>query len=114
MKQEKIKVTLLVLCMLFCGAVYSKWYGSGVLEMKEEVSQNINQPEAEYTTNLININHAQKEELMLLDGVGEKTAERIIAYRQQQGMFENIADIQNVKGVGEKTFAEIAPYITVN
>lgn len=114
MKQERIKVTLFVLCVLLCGVIYSKLYESGTLEMKEEIPQNNNEPKTEQTTNFININIAQKEELMLLDGVGEKTAERIIAYRQEQGMFENIADIQNVKGIGEKTFAEIAPYITVN
>ena len=117
MKKERTKVTLVVVLMLICGTVYSKAYHSDALEMKQElytIPQNINKNETEYTTNVININNAEKEELMLLDGIGETMAERIIAYRQEKSMFENIVEIQNVKGIGEKTYAEIAPYITVN
>lgn len=117
MKKERTKVTLVVVLMLICGMVYSKAYHSDALEMKQTlhtIPQNSNKQETEHTTNVININDAEKEELMLLDGIGETMAERIIAYRQEKGMFENILEIQNVKGIGEKTYAEIAPYITVN
>ncbi len=61
----------------------------------------------------ININTASKETLCLLPGVGESTAEKIIEYREQHGDFEKIEDIKNVKNIGEKTFLQIMPMITV-
>ncbi len=56
------------------------------------------------SSNLININTASSEELQTLTGVGPSTAEKIIKYRQTSGPFENIQDIKNVSGIGEKTF----------
>ena len=50
----------------------------------------------------ININTATVEELTDLQKVGIKTAERIVAYRQVNGPFESIADLKNVKGIGDK------------
>lgn len=52
----------------------------------------------------ININSADRDELMLLEGIGESYAERIIEYRQTNGPFQQPEDIMNVKGIGPKTF----------
>lgn len=60
---------------------------------------------------LININTASKEELMELDGVGEIIAERIIEYRSNR-TFENVEELTNVKGIGEKKMESIRPYVT--
>lgn len=61
----------------------------------------------------ININTADKATLCLLNDIGEKTAEAIIAYRNANGDFESTEDIINVKGIGEKTFEKIKNYIDV-
>lgn len=61
----------------------------------------------------ININTADKETLMLLDGVGEVIAGRIIEYRETYGGFDTIEELMEVKGIGEKRFAAWKPYITV-
>ncbi len=61
----------------------------------------------------VNINTATKEQLCLLDGIGESTAENIVKYRQENGNFEKIEDIQNVKNISEQTFLKIRPMITV-
>lgn len=52
----------------------------------------------------VNINTATLEELLTLKGIGEKYAERIISYREENGNFKNPEDILNVKGIGEKLF----------
>lgn len=50
----------------------------------------------------ININTATKEELMSeIKGVGEKRAEAIIAYREQNGTFKSVEELANVSGVGQ-------------
>lgn len=61
----------------------------------------------------ININTASKEELMLLPGVGESTASKIIEYRGQNNGFKNIEDIMEVKGIGKKKFEKMKDYIKV-
>lgn len=52
----------------------------------------------------VNINLANTEELMTLDGIGEKMAARIIAFRKKNGSFQKPEDIIMVKGIGPKTF----------
>ena len=61
----------------------------------------------------INLNTASKEQLMQLTGIGDKKADEIIAYRQQNGNFKTIDDLKNVSGIGDKTFEKISSQITV-
>ena len=57
-------------------------------------------------TNLISLNNATKEQLMTIKGIGAKTADKIIAYRQKTP-FCTIEDITNISGIGEKTYLRI-------
>ena len=61
---------------------------------------------------LIDINHASKEELMKLPGIGEVIALRIISYRQKTP-FLSIEEIKNVSGIGDAVYEKIKNYITV-
>lgn len=61
----------------------------------------------------VNINAADKEQLMTLPGIGPKKADAIIQYRQEHGSFGQIEDIMLVSGIGEKTFAQLAELIQV-
>ena len=62
----------------------------------------------------ININKAGKDELTRLPRIGPKIAERIIAYRKKNGPFKSIDEIKKVKGIGNKTFNKLAPFIVVH
>ena len=61
----------------------------------------------------ININTASKDMLQNLDGIGEKTAEKIIEYRKNN-KFQKIEDIMEVSGIGEAKFEAIKDYICVD
>lgn len=61
----------------------------------------------------IDINTADREELKLLDGIGDVRADAIIEYREANGGFKNIDEIKNVKGIGDGIFSEIADFIYV-
>ena len=55
----------------------------------------------------ININLCNKEDLLILDGLGEKKALAIIEYRENNGKFETRQDIMKVSGIGQSTFEKI-------
>ncbi len=61
----------------------------------------------------ININQAGVEELILLPGIGEAKAKKIIAYREKNGDFKSIEDIKKVSGIGEGIFNKIKDFITI-
>ena len=60
----------------------------------------------------ININTASAAELELLPGIGPSIAARIVDYRQEHP-FKERNQIMRVKGVGQKTFAKIKDFLTV-
>lgn len=63
---------------------------------------------------LVNINTATAEELTILNGIGEKKAQLIVEYREQNGLFMGKEDLMNISGIGEKTFDSLEPYITID
>lgn len=63
-------------------------------------------------TGKVNINAASADQLSALPGVGAKLAARIVEYRQKSGAFKSVQELMNVKGVGEKNFEKLQPYLT--
>lgn len=61
----------------------------------------------------MNLNTASASQLQRLPRIGPKMAERILAYRAEHGDFKRVADLQNVRGIGEKTLAKLTPYLFV-
>lgn len=61
----------------------------------------------------ISINHADKNELMTLPGIGESKADAILEYRQSHGAFSSIEELMNIPGIKEGIFNNIQDYITV-
>ncbi len=65
-------------------------------------------------SNLININRATINELMILDGIGEAKAKEIIKYRDANGVFRAKEDILKVSGIGPAIYDRIESSITVH
>ncbi|WRP05338.1 helix-hairpin-helix domain-containing protein [Rossellomorea aquimaris] len=61
----------------------------------------------------ININTATQQEFETLPGIGPAKASTFIHYREEHGPFATIEEIQNISGVGEKTFEKLKEYIYV-
>ncbi len=61
----------------------------------------------------VNLNTATAQQLTTLPGVGEKLAARIIEFRQKSGPFRTPQELLNVKGIGEKNFQKMQPYVLV-
>lgn len=62
---------------------------------------------------LVNLNTADAATLETLPRVGPAMASRIITWREDHGGFQSVDDLRQVTGVGERTFAELAPLVTV-
>jgi competence protein ComEA len=52
---------------------------------------------------VIDINQAEEAQLLQVPGIGEKTANKIEAYRQEHGPFQSIEDLKQVRGIGPAT-----------
>ena len=76
--------------------------------VSEESTLNNNQNEKK-----VNINTANLSELDALPGIGPSIAQRIIDYREENGSFKSIEDLQNVKGIGTAKYEEIKDYVTI-
>ena len=69
---------------------------------------------AAFAADKININTASADELQLLDGVGPSTANAIVQYRDENGAFDSVEDLVNIKGIGEKKVASLSEQVTVS
>jgi competence protein ComEA len=61
----------------------------------------------------INVNTASVDQLTALPGVGPKLAARIVEQRQKSGAFRSTQELMSVKGIGEKNFAKLEPWLSV-
>ncbi|HGA1494347.1 helix-hairpin-helix domain-containing protein [Streptococcus suis] len=61
----------------------------------------------------VNLNTATEADLQTISGIGAKRAADIVAYREANGGFKSVDDLNNVSGIGDKTMESIRPYVTV-
>ncbi|AZK46793.1 ComEA family DNA-binding protein [Paenibacillus lentus] len=60
---------------------------------------------------LVSLNTANSKQLQTIPGIGEKKAQAILDYRNQHGSFKSLSDLKKVKGIGDKMFQKMKPYI---
>jgi competence protein ComEA len=60
---------------------------------------------------IVYINSASKEELMSLPNIGDKTADAILAYRDERGRINSLEELDAIEGIGASTLERLAPLI---
>jgi competence protein ComEA len=61
----------------------------------------------------VRINYAKKEEIEKINGIGSAKASAIIQYREENGYFQTAEDLLKVNGIGEKTLEKIKDSIQI-
>jgi competence protein ComEA len=61
----------------------------------------------------VEVNSASLEDLILVPGIGEKTALKIVETRQREGKFRRLEDLMKIKGIKEKRLEKMRPFISV-
>lgn len=115
--QNPIILFLSLLILVSSVFVFQKGWRQAYVEEEVSVLQN---PDSQPLDTLsaqiegkININTASAELLETLPGIGPSYAQRIIEYRDSHGGFKTIEEVQNVQGIGPKTYERIRDRITV-
>ena len=62
----------------------------------------------------VDLNSATAEQLMAVDGIGAKKAQKIIQFRNEHGPFTKVSDLQRVGGFGPKSISALTPRLTVD
>lgn len=121
MNREQMKLSAVIIFFLLSGIFYGGKFGfsaEGFSMGEERDAQTLGNwagetVPGEELLERLNINSADGDELERLPAIGEKTAQAILAYRAENGAFQETVDIMDVPGIGEKTFEKIKDYITV-
>lgn len=90
--------------------------GEQVLAGRPSGTTSVSPPAASSTTTgqpLVSLNTADQAALETLPGVGPVTAAAILQWRSDHGAFTAVDQLIEVSGIGEKTLAQIAPFVTL-
>lgn len=77
------------------------------LSKESAVKSSSNRAKQKAFNGVVHINRATVSEFDSLDGIGPVIAKRIVKYRETNGPFVDIADLQKVDGIGAKTFEKM-------
>ncbi len=110
-----VGITGVFLCLLVGIFIGRNLTGAYIPVDKVLHSQSTNPSDEAYNPDgKLDINTATVQQLQLLPGIGESTAQNIIFYREENGKFKTIEDLLNISGIGPAKFEKIKPYIKAN
>jgi len=111
-KQQHVLIVSYVLFGIWLG-----WWGYCDIHTDIEASL-LTQPDPPeltfYIDPPVDVNSAGSEELQLLPRIGPVLAERIIAYREEHGVFKTVESLMEVKRIGPKTVQKLQLYLTIH
>ena len=120
MRKNRVICLFISLFVVFSGMWYSSYtkkkfvmFDHNDIEYYNGVKTEKDFNEMLKSESIVNINTAEADELDKLYGIGPKTAQSIIAYREENGGFGSKEEIMNVSGIGEATYSKIKDYISV-
>ena len=97
MKNLVALITLILTVFVFSAPAFSASPATGQMQKAEAT---------------VNVNTATAKELITLPGVGQKTADNIISFRQEHGPYQTVQDLLKVKGIGKKTLKKFENLIS--
>lgn len=100
-----------VLLLLFVGILL---LSGAVVELKSKSTQRVNVETRRSVEFPIDVNTASVDDLTFLPGIGEAKARAIVEYREKNGPFRTLADLEQVPGIGKKTLERLAPYLSLS
>ncbi|RAP25229.1 hypothetical protein C2W59_00191 [Bacillus pumilus] len=80
---------------------------------REAQTAGVDAPSGNEKSQGVNVNQADAAELQTINGIGPAKAEAIITYREEHGEFQQIEDLRNISGFGEKTIERLKNELTV-
>lgn len=117
---KKPQFALLFATIVFCAMLLGVYIGRNTADAYYTLSPGSGETAGQDTegdgksaSGRIDINTATKAQLMLLPGIGQVLAQRILDYRQENGAFSSTDDLLLVEGIGPGKLERIQQYITV-
>ena len=107
-EDDQLIVLGVLVCLSVCVLVWLWFFEFG----KINVAKTADNPVRELRYQ-VDLNNAPKIELLQLPGVGATLAERIVEYREQVEPYQNIADLEKVRGIGVKKRESATPYVYI-
>ena len=113
-EEGAVFVLLLIGALCLCGLyLVRSLQTEKALQLPEPASAPAAVVEPDTASGRLDLNTATEEELEALPGIGPALAERIVAYRTENGPYLSVEELLLVRGIGEKILQKLEAYVTV-
>ncbi len=106
MSSSELKALLFSAGVILLSVMLFETWEKSMHREKFEVHDN---PEALPVPTRIDINTAPEHELVFLPGIGQARAKDIVRYRRENGPFESVEQLKEIRGIGQSTLEDILP-----